>query len=67
MRLLPIEQWVVAIEGDSLVLSAWGHGSDGDLRHWIKFDPSHPVEDRTCIDDLKGVFVNFVHAAPVGQ
>ncbi len=63
MRALPETQWRVAIEGEALLLSAWSNPNG--IRHWVKFTPSNPVNDRACLDDLKGLIVHVDHAHAV--
>jgi hypothetical protein len=59
MKLLPKDQWAVAIQDGHIHLSAWANGPDEDYRYWVKFVPSRPFDDRLCLEDLKGVCVDI--------
>lgn len=65
MKLLPKEQWAVAVENGCVLLSAWAKGPDQDFRHWVKFEPSRPLDDRACLEDLEGVRVDPIYPAAV--
>ncbi len=67
MRLLPKEQWIAVVESGVLLLSAWGSGPDGDLRHWLKFETSGPRENCACLNDLEGVLIDVVDRAAVTE
>lgn len=61
VKLLPKDQWAVSVQGGSILLSAWVNGPKEDIRHWVSFAPLHPADDRVCLDDLEGVFVDVVN------
>lgn len=65
MKLLPREQWAVAVKDGLVYLSAWASGPDLDTRHWVKYEPSRPLDDRACLDDLEGVCVDPIYPAAV--
>lgn len=63
MKVLPEDQWRIAVEDGSVLLGAWEHPAG--IRHWVRFIPSRPADDHARLDNLKGLFVHIINAHAV--